>query len=348
MKGTGLVLAGGGGKGVYQAGILRALAEAGKLDDVVAVSGTSIGCINSILFAEGKAEGTTETSNGIDHAVEQMNEVWDALDYSVLFNVDLKSVKAGDLHFSRNKTLGLMDKYLSYSLFEDSNNTCLMPVYCTVAKCPPDVVTSEEITGEELKLLASYDESMFERYEVRYIELNGNDREFVKRSVLASSAIPVIYKPVEIDDGLYVDGGVKDNIPIKPLYDMGIRKFIVIELSTKSFARFDKFPDAEFVSICPSRSLGDLFGGTLCFDKEDLAIKKELGYRDGKRYIKTLFEKDEAYIAIEKALAERDFQDILKQREFQKKYDAMNDSISGRFDYINKLEESLDEHIDKS
>nr|MCR4847097.1 patatin-like phospholipase family protein [Eubacterium sp.] len=47
MEGTGLVLSGGGGKGIYQVGMLKALAEAGKLDDVVAVSGTSIGCVNA-------------------------------------------------------------------------------------------------------------------------------------------------------------------------------------------------------------------------------------------------------------------------------------------------------------
>ena len=34
---TGLVLSGGGGKGIYQVGILKALAEAGLLNDIVAV-----------------------------------------------------------------------------------------------------------------------------------------------------------------------------------------------------------------------------------------------------------------------------------------------------------------------
>ena len=57
MEGTGLVLAGGGGKGIYQVGIMKSLAEAGLLDDIVAVSGTSIGGVNAVLFAEGLAEG---------------------------------------------------------------------------------------------------------------------------------------------------------------------------------------------------------------------------------------------------------------------------------------------------
>jgi NTE family protein len=36
-------------------------------------------------------------------------------------------------------------------------------------------------------------------------------------AVAASAAIPVIFKPVEIDGDLYVDGGVTDNQPIGPL-----------------------------------------------------------------------------------------------------------------------------------
>ena len=348
MEGTGLVFAGGGGKGIYQVGMIRALAEAGKLDDVVAVSGTSIGCVNAILFAEGLAEGKTETSNGLDHVVEQMNQVWDEIDYSVFFNIDYTALKAGDLHFSRNSTIELMDKYINYSFFDDSNDVQIMPMYCAVSKCPPEVQASDTITFEELQLLLSEDKSVFQKYELNYLDFMGKSKEYVRSAVLASTALPVIYKPVSIDDGLYIDGGVRDNIPIKPLYDMGIRKFIVIELTSRSFAPFDKFPDAEFISIYPSRSLGGLFAGTMCFDKEDIAVKKELGYRDGKRYIKTLFEKDEYFISMEKALAERDYQDILKQREFHKTYTTLNDNISERFDYINKLEESLDEHLNKS
>jgi len=37
------------------------------------------------------------------------------------------------------------------------------------------------------------------------------------RAVIASASIPVLFKPVVIDDVLYVDGGVLDNLPVKPL-----------------------------------------------------------------------------------------------------------------------------------
>lgn len=37
------------------------------------------------------------------------------------------------------------------------------------------------------------------------------------KPLMASSSIPVLFKPVIIDDILYVDGGVLDNLPVKPI-----------------------------------------------------------------------------------------------------------------------------------
>lgn len=48
--------------------------------------------------------------------------------------------------------------------------------------------------------------------EVEYI--NEGD---IAKTVQASSAIPIIFSPVEINNQLYVDGGLLDNVPVKPL-----------------------------------------------------------------------------------------------------------------------------------
>ncbi|MGB0864836.1 MAG: patatin-like phospholipase family protein, partial [Saprospiraceae bacterium] len=37
------------------------------------------------------------------------------------------------------------------------------------------------------------------------------------KSIIASCSIPLIFKPIEIDGQLYVDGGVLNNLPIEPL-----------------------------------------------------------------------------------------------------------------------------------
>jgi len=40
------------------------------------------------------------------------------------------------------------------------------------------------------------------------------------RPVIASASIPVLFKPVIMDNITYVDGGVMDNLPIKPIEDL--------------------------------------------------------------------------------------------------------------------------------
>ena len=53
MKEYGLALCGGGGKGAFQIGVWKALEETGYWSQVKAVSGTSIGGLNAVLFALG-------------------------------------------------------------------------------------------------------------------------------------------------------------------------------------------------------------------------------------------------------------------------------------------------------
>ena len=59
-KKTALVLSGGGAKGAYQLGMLRALEEAGLDRDRLVLAGTSIGAINAILYATRGTEGMRE------------------------------------------------------------------------------------------------------------------------------------------------------------------------------------------------------------------------------------------------------------------------------------------------
>ncbi|MCR5214326.1 MAG: patatin-like phospholipase family protein [Eubacterium sp.] len=536
MEGTGLILAGGGGKGIYQVGILKSLAEAGYLDDVVAVSGASIGSVNACLFADGVAE------EGPKHAIEQMEKVWNEIDYSVFFDTDPYSLKVGDSHFSRKATEKLIDKYLDYNLFgssvnnktdsiekntsdpmldfrevadetevsatdnfkesdindfkesdsnselkkslatdnkimsnqsadtndiqiiesdddyidealrrsaitlnsipdqpfikdaiyldidsskrrpsesialdikaddksgiinilssddntenkeieinenndntdnqftevsndtdnqftevsdqtsdfhltesidelikkseENINDSKCMPVYVTCAKCPPGFVTYEQISESELRLITSGStEETYRNFSVEYMKLNNQSPAYIKSAILATTALPVVYSPVRLNGNLYVDGGVKDNVPIKPLYDMGIRKFIVIELTqTSGIKNREQYADAEIIDILPSKDLGSLLNGTMNFDREDIRFKKMLGELDGKRFIKTLFEKDQSYIAVESALAEMDFQQAKKNIQFERHYDTLSKSANRNFDYIKKLEEDL-------
>ena len=55
----------------------------------------------------------------------------------------------------------------------------------------------------------------------------------------------------EIGGAYYRDGGISDNAPVKPLYDIGLRKFVISYLGNEA-ADLSQFPDAEFLELFPS------------------------------------------------------------------------------------------------
>ena len=302
LNGTGLVLAGGGGKGIYQVGMLKVLSEAGVLDDVVAISGVSIGAVNTVLYAMG---------------VDRMEKVWEEIDMGTLFDFDEKQIAAGNTHFSRSEMNSLIEKYMDFDDIRYEKRV----LYAGTSKCAANFSELDPTYG----------------CTARYFMLNGATDEDINNYLLASTALPYIYSPVRIGSDRYIDGGINDNIPIRPLYDLGLRKFVVIELTSESKFKPYEFPGAEFISIVPSHDLGDLFTGTLNFDGKDKHFKKELGERDGKIYLKTKFEKDETYIAIERTMLEMEYQAMVNEHAHHEKQKKLESSVSSNLDKFNSI-----------
>lgn len=51
----------------------------------------------------------------------------------------------------------------------------------------------------------------------------------VSRAVKASASIPVLFNPVELDGQVYVDGGMRDNVPVQPLLQCA-RRIIAVDI----------------------------------------------------------------------------------------------------------------------
>ncbi len=56
-------------------------------------------------------------------------------------------------------------------------------------------------------------------------------------AVRASACLPGIFKPVEIDGRLLVDGGIVENVPVTPLVDMGADHIIGVMLTVSAAAK---------------------------------------------------------------------------------------------------------------
>ena len=295
LKGIGLVLSGGGGKGAYQVGVLKALAENGVLDDVTAISGASIGAVNALLYAM--------------EDIELMYKAWEEIEMETIFDVNLEMLSQNRYYFSRDEMLSMISKYIDFEKIKSGKYT----IYNSIAKIVP---------GQEAM-------------EVEYRRLQDYDEETIKKILLASTALPIIYEAVEIDGNYYRDGGICDNTPIQPLYDAGIRQFIVIGLSRGTYD-FSKWPDADFILINPSQDIGSSILGTINFTDYAIEYREMLGYKDGLRSIRTKFHPDETYIKMESILAANDYNEILMQLRVNHTYQQASNRINTN---ISKFEE---------
>ncbi|MBQ7917046.1 MAG: patatin-like phospholipase family protein [Firmicutes bacterium] len=124
-------------------------------------------------------------------------------------------------------------------------------------------------------------------YWARYFELNHQSPDRILKILLASSAIPVAYPSVNIDGTPHMDGGVMDNLPVKPLYDIGLRHMVVINITSDDDLLIPAvYPGTEFVEVRPSQDIGHLFDGTLDFTARGARFRMELGYRNTLRTLR--------------------------------------------------------------
>ena len=53
----------------------------------------------------------------------------------------------------------------------------------------------------------------------------------IAKSVMASTCVPGIFVPIEIDNEMLVDGGIVENVPVKTLKQMGAEFIIGVDLN---------------------------------------------------------------------------------------------------------------------
>lgn len=207
----GLVLSGGGAKGFAHIEALKAIEKAGiKLDYI---SGTSMGAIVGGLYAAGyNAQQLDSMLQSLDFENILLNEKKRKFikfndkekneKYIIEIPLDNFKIKIPSSISKGQATLSTLSKYLRHIPSNSNYNNLPTPFLC--------IATNIE-TGE------SY-------------EMNSG---FLPKSILASSAFPLLLKPVEIDSILLSDGGLVNNYPAKELKEKGIDIIIGVNVSKK-------------------------------------------------------------------------------------------------------------------
>ena len=258
----GLVLAGGGGKGAYQIGVWRAMHEMGIEKLIGGVAGTSVGAINGALYVAGSYEKAKMLWEHIeqDDILTEHNILQSIQSAPDLISVvigqakkALKGIRGG--FFSRSGLTRLMRENVDFDRIKASK----MPFYVSAY---------------------NLDRTQVDYFDVR----NADDNSEIEKMILASSALPVVFGMESLRGFHYYDGGLGDNCPVQPLYDLGFRKFIVVWLSSDSAEDIrkytEKFSDSLLINVVPSADQGNLITGTLDFSQEGIRRRMEQGYND--------------------------------------------------------------------
>ena len=198
-KKIGFALGGGSAKGLAHIGVLKVMEE--EKVPIEYITGTSMGSIIGGLYAAG-------------YTIEEIEKIAIEMDWIELFN----------------DKLDRKDKGITRNLIED-RNTVALPMEGLIPKLPSGAVGGKTASAKLNELFYGVlDIEDFRKLPRKFAavgtDLNSGegvmiDKGSIATAIRASLSLPSIYNPVQVDDKLYVDGGVVRNLPVQDLKVLG-------------------------------------------------------------------------------------------------------------------------------
>ena len=209
-----LVFQGGGALGAYQAGVYRALHEAGIEPDWII--GTSIGAINASLIAGNEPEYRLDRLEEFWRRMER-KEFWGLANWPGLADTASywSTLLGGIPGFFEPNPLAFLgahyplgrDSAAFYSTAPLAKTLTELVDFARIARCTP------RLTVGAAHVRTS---------EMRYFD--SRETAITVQHVMASGALPPAFPAVHIDGELYWDGGILSNTPTEAIFDDNPRR----------------------------------------------------------------------------------------------------------------------------
>jgi len=235
----GLVLSGGAARGAYNAGVMRFLFTdlLDRLGPVVwpgVISGTSVGSLNAVFAACQTRE-----------SVEQLSALWQNIEIDQVY-----TIRGGGL---LRTFRGMLKAAKQAALLDPS------PLHALVVQQFPHARVRQAIDSGAVRAFIVSATQVESGYNTLFVDsreqcldvrtFGGTVTSPVKirsKHLLASTAIPLLFPPVQIGGSYYVDGGLRLNTPLRPVLRAGADKVLVIgSHAEKSSEPLDVVPSAQ-------------------------------------------------------------------------------------------------------
>ncbi len=205
---VGLVLSGGGAKGLAHIGALKAIEEAGVRIDYI--GGTSMGAIVGALYASG-------------YSVNQLDSIFTNVDYNTIIQDDIpRSAKT------------------FYEKRESERYALTLPFDNFKISIPSGLSKGQNLYNLMSRLTVHVNEiSDFSKLPIPFFCVGTNvetgdmvvlESGNLPKAVTASGAFPSLFAPIMINDVLLVDGGVVNNYPIDEVKAKGMDVIIGVDV----------------------------------------------------------------------------------------------------------------------
>lgn len=205
---VGLVLSGGGAKGLAHIGALKVIDEAGIKIDYI--GGTSMGAIVGALYASG-------------YSAKELDSIFKVTDFSKLIQ---DNVPRGAKTFYEK---------------DDSERYALgLPFTNFNVSFPEAISGGQNIYNELVRLLFHVkDIQDFKRLPIPFLCIATNvetgeevllDDGYLPEAIMASGTFPSLFEPSEIEGEILIDGGVVNNYPIDQVREMGANLIIGVDV----------------------------------------------------------------------------------------------------------------------
>jgi NTE family protein len=204
----GLVLSGGGAKGFAHIGVLKVLEEAGVKIDYI--GGTSMGAVVGGLYASG-------------YSATQIDSIFSNTNFDELLQDYIPRSSKNFYEKKNNEVYAVVLPFHKFKLGIPIALSKGMYNYSLLTKLTHNVRHVRDFSKLPIPFLCIATD--IEKGEE--VILNGG---YLAQAMLASSAFPSLFSPVEIDGKLLIDGGVINNYPVVELRKMGADIIIGVDV----------------------------------------------------------------------------------------------------------------------
>ncbi len=272
------MLPGGGARGAFQVGVLKALAELLPRDSsnpFGIISGTSAGAVNSVVLAS--------RAHQFRSAIAELEQVWGHFRCHHVFRTDHLTMLKSSLHWLASIVLGGWLVGTPKSLLDNS------PLRDLLSRTMHFPRVQDAIEAGHLDALAitaagyatarstSFYEARAEQKDWQRTRRLGKRTNLHLDHLMASIAVPMIFPPVRIGNEYFGDGAMRQATPLSPAVHLGADRILVIGIRDEvgGVEPTEKQPLPSFAQIA-GYMLDTLFMDGLYSDLERITRINEL------------------------------------------------------------------------